>query len=57
MSKMKEQNRIPEKQLNEAKVVNVPGKEFRIMKVKMIHHLRNKWGQRLRKYKKCLTKI
>ena len=57
MSKMKEQDRIPEKQLNEAKVVNVPGKEFRIMKVKMIHHLRNKWGQRLRKYKKCLTKI
>ena len=42
MSKMKKQDKIPEKQLNEAKVVNVPGKEFRIKKVKMIHHLR-KW--------------
>ena len=40
MSKMKKQDKIPEKQLNEAKVVNVPGKEFRIKKVKMIHHLR-----------------
>ena len=40
MFQMKEQDKIPEKQLNEAKVVNVPGKEFRIMKVKMIHHLR-----------------
>ena len=40
MSKMKKQDKIPEKQLNEAKVVTVPGKEFRIKKVKMIHHLR-----------------
>ena len=35
MYKMKEQGKIPEKQLNEVKIDNLPEKEFRIMIVKM----------------------
>ena len=33
---MKEQDKTPEKQLNEVEVDNLPEKEFRIMIVKMI---------------------
>ena len=33
---MKEQDKTPEKQLNEAKIGNLPEKEFRIMIGKMI---------------------
>ena len=36
---MKEQDKTPEKQLNEVKVGNLPEKEFRIMIVKMIQDL------------------
>ena len=40
MSQMKRQDKTPEKQLNEAEIGNFPGKEFRIMMVKMIQDLR-----------------
>ena len=36
---MKEQDKTPEKQLNEAEIGNLPEKEFRIMIVKMIQDL------------------
>ena len=36
---MKEQDKTPEKQLNEVEIGNLPGKEFRIMIVKMIQDL------------------
>ena len=36
MYQMKEQDKSPEKQLNEVEIGNLPEKEFRIMIVKMI---------------------
>ena len=39
MYQMKEQDKTPEKQLNEVEIANVPDKEFRIMIVKMIQDL------------------
>ena len=43
---MKGQVTIPEKQLNEVEIGNLPEKEFRIMIVKMIQDLRKEWRQR-----------
>ena len=40
MYKMKEQDKTPEKQLNEVEISNLPEKEFRIMIVKVIQDLR-----------------
>ena len=53
---MKEQDKTPEKQLNEVEIGNLPEKEFRIMMVKMIQYLRKRMEARLRRCKKCLTK-
>ena len=39
MYQMKEQDKTPEKQLNEVEISNLPEKEFRIMIVKMIQDL------------------
>ena len=39
MLQMKEQDKTPEKQLNEVEIGNLPEKEFRIMIVKMIQDL------------------
>ena len=39
MYQMKEQDKTPEKQLNEAEIGNLSEKEFRIMIVKMIQDL------------------
>ena len=39
MYQMKEQDKTPEKQLNEVDIGNIPKKEFRIMIVKMIQDL------------------
>ena len=39
MYQMKEQDKIPEKQLNEVEIGNLPKKEFKIMIVKMIQDL------------------
>ena len=45
MYKMKEQEKTPEKQLNEVEIGNLPEKEFRIMIVKMIQNLKKKGGK------------
>ncbi len=42
MYKTKEQDKTPEKQLNEAEIGNLPKKEFRIMIVRMIQNLGNR---------------
>ena len=52
MSQMNEQDKSPEKQLNEEEIGNLPEKEFRIMVVKMIQDL----GKRMEKMKEMLTK-
>ena len=39
MQQMKEQDKTPEKQLNEVEIGNLPEKEFRIMIVKRIQDL------------------
>ena len=39
---MKGQDKIPEKQLNEVEIGNLPEKEFRIMIVKMIQHFQKR---------------
>ena len=39
MYQMKEQDKTPEKQVNEAEIGKLPEKEFRIMIVKMIQDL------------------
>ena len=41
MSQMKEQDEIPEEQLSEVKIGNLPENEFRVMIVKMIQNLGN----------------
>ena len=41
-TKKKEQTRNTEVQINEEEIGKVPGKEFRIMRVKMIKNLENK---------------
>ena len=52
ISPMKEQDKIPEKQLNEVEIGNLPEKGFRIMIVKMIQDLRN----RIEKMQEMFTK-
>ena len=57
MSQMKGQDKIPEKQLNEMEIGNLPEKEFRIMIVKMIQDRGKRNGEKkLRRCKKCLPK-
>ena len=50
---MKEQDKTPEKQLNEVEIDNLSEKEFGIMIVKLIQYLRKEW----RRYKKRSPKI
>ena len=45
ISQMKGQDKIPEKQLNEAETGNLPEKEFRIMPVEMIQDLRKRMNR------------
>ena len=45
--KMKEQDKTPEKQLNEVEIGNLPEKEFRIMIVKMIQDLRKTMEEKM----------
>ena len=52
----KGQDKTPERQLNEVETGNLPGKEFRIMIVKMIQDLGKRIEARLRRHKKCLPK-
>ena len=46
MSQMKEQDKSPEKQLNEVEIGNLPEKEFRIMIVKMTQDL-GRWMEEM----------
>ena len=46
---MKEQDKTPEKQLNEVEISNLPEKEFRIMIVKMIQDLRKRMEAKIEK--------
>ena len=53
---MKEQDKIPEKQLNEVEIGNLPEKEFRIMIVKMIQDLGKRMEAKIEKMQKMFTK-
>ena len=52
---MKEQDKTPEKQLNEVEIGKLPEKEFRILIVKMIQDLGKTMEAKIEKMKKCLT--
>ena len=56
ISLMKEQNKIPEKQLTEMEIANLPEKEFRIMMVKMIQDLGKRMEAKIEKMQEMLTK-
>ena len=53
---MKEQDKTPEKQLNEVQIGNLPGKEFRIMIVKMIQGLRKRMEAKIEKMQEMFNK-
>ena len=56
MSHMKEQDKTPEKQLNEVQIGNLPEKEFRIMIVKMIQDLRKRMEAKIEKMQEMFNK-
>ena len=49
MYQIKEQDKTPEKQLNEVEIGNLPEKEFRMMIVKMIQDLRKRMEAKIKK--------
>ena len=53
---MKEQDKTPEKQLNEVEIGNLPEKEFRIMIVKMIQNLGKRMEAKIEKMQEMLNK-
>ena len=53
---MKRKDNIPEKQLNEVEIGNLPEKEFRIMIVKMIQDLRKRMEAKIEKMQEMFTK-
>ena len=53
---MKEQDKTPEKQLNEVEIVNLPEKEFRIMIVKMIQDLGIRMEAKIEKMQEMFNK-
>ena len=53
---MKEQDKTPEKQLNEVEIRNVPEKEFRIMIVKMIQDLGKRMEAEIEKMQEMFNK-
>ena len=56
MYQMKEQDKTPEKQLNEVEIGNLPEKEFRIMRVKMIQDLGKTMEAKIKKMQKMFNK-
>ena len=56
MYQMKEQHKTPEKQLNEMEIGNLPGKEFRIMIVKMIQDLGKRMEAKIEKMQEMFNK-
>ena len=53
---VKEQDKTPEKQLNEVEVGNLPEKEFRIVIVKMIQDLGNRMEAKIEKMQEMFNK-
>ena len=53
---MKEQDKTPEKQLNEVEIGNLPEKEFRIMTVKMIQDLGKRMEAKIKKMQEMFNK-
>ena len=56
MYQMKEQEKTPEKQLNEVEIANLPEKEFRMMIVKMIQDLGNRMEAKIEKMQEMFNK-
>ena len=56
MYQMKEQDKTPEKQLNEVEIGNLPEKEFRIMIVKMIQDLGKRIEAKIEKMQELFNK-
>ena len=56
MSQTHGQDKIPEKQLNEVEICNLPEKEFWIMIVRMIQELRKRMEAKIEKLQEMLTK-
>ena len=56
MYQMKEQDKSPEKQLNEVEIGNLPEKDFRIMIVKMIQYLGKRMEAKIEKMKEMFDK-
>ena len=53
---MKEQDKTPEKQLNEVEIGNLPEKEFRIMIMKMIQDLGKRMEAKTKKMQDMFNK-
>ena len=56
MYQMKEQDKTPEKQLNEVEIRKLPEKEFRIMIVKMIQDLGKRMEVKIEKMQQMFNK-
>ena len=56
MYQMKEQDKTPERQLNEVEIGNLPEKEFRIMIVKMIQDLGKRIETKIEKMQEMFNK-
>ena len=56
MYQMKEQDKTPEKQLNEVEIDNLPEKKFRIMIVKMIQDLGKRMEAKIEKMQDMFNK-
>ena len=56
MYQMKEQDKPPEKQLNEVEIGNLPEKEFRIMMVKMMQDLGKRMEAKIEKMQEMFNK-
>ena len=56
MYQVKEQDKTPEKQLNEMEIGNLPEKEFRIMIVKMIQDLGKRMEAKIEKMQEMFNK-
>ena len=56
MYQMKEQEKTPEKQLNEVEIGNLPEKQFRILIVKMIQDLGKRMEAKIEKMQQTFNK-
>ena len=56
MYHMKEQDKTPEKQLNEVEISNLPEKEFKIMRVKTIQDLRKRMEAKIEEMQEMFDK-